>query len=32
MNDKTYRMVKAATNIVSGLSMATLIILGVSYM
>jgi len=31
MNDKTYRLVKAATNIVSGLSMATLIILGVSY-
>jgi len=31
MNDKTYRMVKAATNIVSGLSMATLIILGVSF-
>ena len=31
MNDKTYRLVKAATNIISGLSMATLIILGVSY-
>ena len=31
MNDKTYRLVKAATNIVSGLSMATLIVLGVSY-
>ena len=31
MNDKTYRLVKAATNIVSGISMATLIILGVSY-
>ena len=31
MNDKTYRILKAATNIVSGLSMATLIILGVSF-
>ena len=31
MKDKTYRLVKAATNIVSGLSMATLIVLGVSY-
>ena len=31
MNDKTYRLVKAATNILSGVSMATLIILGVSY-
>ena len=31
MNDKTYRLVKAATNILSGLSMATLIILGVSF-
>ena len=31
MNDKTYRLVKAATNIVSGLSMATLIVLGVLY-
>ena len=31
MNDNTYRLLKAATNIVSGISMATLIILGVSY-
>ena len=31
MNDKTYRLVKAATNILSGLSMATLIVLGVLY-
>ena len=31
MNDNTYRILKAATNIVSGLSMATLIILGVSF-
>ena len=31
MNDKTYRLVKAATNIISGLSMATLIVLGVSF-
>jgi hypothetical protein len=31
MNDKTYRLVKAATNIISGISMATLIVLGVSY-
>ena len=31
MNDKTYRLVKAATNILSGLSMATLIVLGVSF-
>jgi hypothetical protein len=31
MNDKTYRLVKAATNIISGLSMATLIVLGVLY-
>ena len=31
MKDKTYHLVKAATNIVSGLSMATLIVLGVSY-
>ena len=31
MKDKTYRLLKAATNIVSGLSMATLIVLGVSY-
>lgn len=31
MTNKTYQMVKAATNIVSGLSMATLIVLGVLY-
>ena len=31
MNDKTYQLVKAATNIISGLSMATLIVLGVSF-
>ena len=31
MNDKTYRLVKGATNILSGLSMATLIVLGVLY-
>jgi hypothetical protein len=31
MNYKTYKMVKAATNIISGLSMATLIVLGVTY-
>ena len=31
MNNKSYILVKAATNIISGLSMATLIILGVSY-
>jgi hypothetical protein len=31
MNDKTYHLVKAATNIISGLSMATLIVLGVSF-
>ena len=31
MNDKTYRLVKAATNVISGLSMATLIVLGVSF-
>jgi hypothetical protein len=31
MNDKTYRLVKAATNIISGLSMATLIVLGVLF-
>ena len=31
MNDNTYRILKAATNIVSGLSMATLIVLGVSF-
>ena len=31
MNDKTYRLVKAATNVISGLSMATLIVLGVLY-
>ena len=31
MKDKTYKIIKAATNIMSGLSMAALIILGVSY-
>ena len=31
MNNKTYQLVKAATNILSGVSMATLIVLGVSY-
>ena len=31
MKDKTYGLLKAATNIISGLSMATLIVLGVSY-
>ena len=31
MNDRVFKIVKAATNIASGLSMATLIILGVSY-
>lgn len=31
MNDKVFKIVKAATNIASGLSMATLIVLGVSY-
>ena len=31
MTNKKYQMVKAATNIVSGLSMATLIVLGVLY-
>jgi hypothetical protein len=31
MNDNTYRILKAATNILSGLSMATLIVLGVSF-
>ena len=31
MNDKTYRLIKAATNVISGISMATLIVLGVSY-
>ena len=31
MNDRRFKIIKAATNIVSGLSMATLIILGVSY-
>jgi len=31
MNNKSYILVKAATNIISGLSMATLIILGVLY-
>jgi len=31
MNDKTFRILKAATNVVSGMSMATLIILGVLY-
>tara|TARA_B110000503_G_scaffold15245_1_gene21207 strand:- start:1745 stop:2221 length:477 start_codon:yes stop_codon:yes gene_type:complete len=32
MNNKTYKIIKAATNILSGLSMSTLIILGVAYM
>ena len=32
MNNKSYKILKAATNIVSGLSMSTLIILGVAYM
>ena len=31
MNNKTYQLVKAATNILSGVSMATLIVLGVSF-
>ena len=31
MNDNTYRILKAATNILSGVSMATLIVLGVSF-
>ena len=31
MNDKTFKILKAATNVVSGMSMATLIILGVLY-
>ena len=31
MNDKTFRIIKAATNVISGMSMATLIILGVLY-
>lgn len=31
MDDKVFKIVKAATNIASGLSMATLIVLGVSY-
>ena len=31
MNNKTYGLLKAATNIMSGLSMAALIILGVTY-
>ena len=31
MTNRTYQVVKAATNIVSGLSMATLIVLGVLY-
>ena len=31
MNDKAYRILKATTNILSGLSMATLIVLGVSF-
>jgi len=32
MDNKSYKIIKAATNIVSGLSMSTLIILGVAYM
>ena len=31
MNNKTYQIIKAATNILSGVSMATLIVLGVSF-
>ena len=31
MNNKSYKILKAATNVVSGMSMATLIVLGVSY-
>ena len=31
MNDKPFRIIKAATNVISGMSMATLIILGVLY-
>ena len=31
MKDKTYGLLKAATNIISGVSMATLIVLGVSF-
>jgi hypothetical protein len=31
MSDKTFRIIKAATNVISGMSMATLIILGVLY-
>jgi hypothetical protein len=31
MSNKTYKIIKAATNIISGLSMATLIVLGVTY-
>ena len=31
MNNRTYGLIKAATNVISGLSMATLIVLGVSY-
>ena len=31
MNNKTYGLIKAATNVISGLSMATLIVLGVSF-
>ena len=31
MNNRTYGLIKAATNIISGLSMATLIVLGVSF-
>ena len=31
MNNKTYQLVKAATNVISGVSMVTLIVLGVSF-
>ena len=31
MNNKIYGLIKAATNVISGLSMATLIVLGVSF-
>ena len=31
MNNRTYGLIKAATNVISGLSMATLIVLGVSF-
>ena len=31
MNNRTYGLIKAATNVISGLSMVTLIVLGVSF-